>query len=185
MATAKSSSRRLVPSAARIAATDMALPASVPPIPLTSIDGSSKSARTTAATAALSPYAAAGTPPPIGLPITSRSGSRPYAAVYPPGPAQIVWVSSISSNVPVSRVSRRSSSWNPGSGSTMPMLVSAGSASTQATSPPASAAASASTSLNGTTTVVADGSTGGPSDPWRGTTRPASSTTIVSSTVPW
>ena len=54
-ATAKSSARRLVPSAARIAASDMALPASVPPIPLTSIDGSSKSARTAAASAALRP----------------------------------------------------------------------------------------------------------------------------------
>ena len=41
------------------------------------------------------PYAAAGTPPPIGLPITSRSGSSPWAAVYPPGPAQIVCVSSM------------------------------------------------------------------------------------------
>ena len=34
----------------------------------------------------LSPYAATGIPPPIGLPTTTTSGSRSHAAVAPPGP---------------------------------------------------------------------------------------------------
>jgi hypothetical protein len=66
------------------------------------------------------------------------------------------------------------------------MLVSAGSASTQAISPVASAASSAGMSLNGTTTVVRSGSTCGPMLPWRATARPlASRVTSVSSTLPW
>ena len=56
------------------------------------------------------PYAAAGMPPPMVLPITKKSGSRLHAAVAPPGPTQIVWVSSITSKVPYWRVSRRSAS---------------------------------------------------------------------------
>ena len=48
---------------------------------------------------------------------TKKSGSRPHAAVQPPGPTQIVWVSSITSSVPVRRVISRSASWKPGSGS--------------------------------------------------------------------
>ena len=41
-------------------------------------------------------------PPAIGLPMVSRSGSRPHAAVAPPGPALMVCVSSMTSRVPVS-----------------------------------------------------------------------------------
>ena len=73
----------------------------------------------------------------------------------------MVWVSSMISSVPLSRVKRRRASWYPGSGRTIPMLVSAGSASTAATSPGASAASSASTSLKGTIRVVVAGSAPG------------------------
>ena len=59
----------------------------------------------------LNPYVPTGMPPPIVLPMTSMSGSRPQARVAPPGPAQIVWVSSMIRIVPVSRVSPRSASW--------------------------------------------------------------------------
>ena len=89
------------------------------------------------------------------------------------------------SSVPVSLVMRRSCSWYPGSGSTMPMLVSAGSASTAATSPGSSAARSASTSLNSTTFVVSTGSTAGPTFPGRDRGTPSSSQITDSSTVPW
>ena len=57
------------------------------------------------------PYAAIGTPPAIGLPMVNRSGSSPQATVAPPGPTQIVWVSSMQSSVPWARVRRRSSAW--------------------------------------------------------------------------
>ena len=46
-----------------------------------------------------------GTPLPIALPIVSRSGSRPQAAVHPPGPAENVCVSSMISSDPAARVS--------------------------------------------------------------------------------
>ena len=62
----------------------------------------------------------------------------------------MVCVSSISSSVPVSRVSRRSASWKPGSGSTMQQLVSTGSVMTQATSPGRQRLSSAGMSLNST-----------------------------------
>ena len=77
-------------------------------------------------------------PPAIALPIVTTSGRSPHAAVQPPGPALIVCVSSMISSVPVRSHAARSASWKPGSGRTMPMLVSAGSASTQATCPSAS-----------------------------------------------
>ena len=41
-----------------------------------------------------------GSPPAIGLPIVTTSGYNPCAAVYPPGPQQIVCVSSIASSEP-------------------------------------------------------------------------------------
>ena len=44
-------------------------------------------------------------PPPMVLPMTKKSGSRFHAAVAPPGPTQIVCVSSITSKVPWARVS--------------------------------------------------------------------------------
>ncbi len=114
------------------------------------------------------------------------SGSRPWAAVKPPGPALKVCVSSITSSVPVDRVSSRNVSWNPGSGRTMPMLVRAGSVSTQATSPSPSARSSAAGSLNSTTRVVVAGSTGGPTFPSRGPALPSGRSVMnASSTVPW
>ena len=65
------------------------------------------------------------------------------------------------------------------------MFVSAGSASTQATSPCASSRSSASASFHSTTRVVSSSGTGGPTLPSRETTEPPSSAANVSSTVPW
>ena len=65
------------------------------------------------------------------------------------------------------------------------MFVSAGSASTQATSPWASSRSSASGSFHSTTRVVSASGTGGPTLPSRETTRPSSRPTNVSSTEPW
>ena len=64
-----------------------------------------------AAISGVKPYTAAGTPLAIAFPMVSTSGFRRWAAVYPPGPAQIVWVSSITRSVPVDEVSSRSASW--------------------------------------------------------------------------
>ena len=41
------------------------------------------------------PYAPIGMPPPMALPMVTTSGSRPQAAVAPPGPAENVCVSSL------------------------------------------------------------------------------------------
>ena len=65
------------------------------------------------------------------------------------------------------------------------MLVSAGSISTQATSPWASSRSSPSRSLISTTRVVSATSTGGPTLPSRGRTSPSTSVATVSSTEPW
>ena len=105
--------------------------------------------------------------------------------MQPPGPAESVCVSSMISSVPVRVQASRAAAQNPGSGSTMPMFVSAGSASTQAISPPASAASSAGRSLNSTTAVVSVGSTAAPTRPGRARGRPSSRITNVSSTEPW
>ena len=82
-------------------------------------------------------------PPPMLLPITKMSGSSPHAAVAPPGPAEKVCVSSIISSAPYRVASSRSPARKPGSGSTMPMLVSAGSVRIAATSPCASSLSTA------------------------------------------
>ena len=106
-ATAKSSSRRAVDRVARTAAIASALPVRVPPTPDTSTSASSIGLSSRSATSAVMPYAATGMPPPIGLPTTTRSGSRPQAAVQPPGPAHRVWVSSMTSSTPWRRVTSR------------------------------------------------------------------------------
>ena len=68
----------------------------------------------------------------------------------------------------------------------MPMFVSAGSISTQATSPCESASSTEPRSLNSATRVVSAGSTIGPTLPSRARSRPpASSVTKASSTLPW
>ena len=125
------------------------------------------------------------TPPASGLPSVTMSGSRPNARVAPPGPAQIVCVSSITSSAPCSRVAARIASWKPSRGKTRPELVSAGSHNTQATSPGASAARSASMSLNGTTRVVSAGSIAGAMFSADARTTPFSTVTSVSSRLPW
>ena len=65
------------------------------------------------------------------------------------------------------------------------MLVRAGSARTQATSPGSSACSSASRSFHSTTLVVTVGSTGGPALPGLGPGTPSLMVMIVSSTEPW
>ncbi len=99
-ATAKSSSRSAPDSVARVAAIASALPVRVPPTPATSISCPRIAGSICAATSSVMPYAATGTPPPIGLPTTSRSGSSPQARVAPPGPAHSVCVSSMTSSTP-------------------------------------------------------------------------------------
>ena len=120
------------------------------------------------------------------LPITSTSGCSPHSAVAPPGPAENVCVSSITSRAPYVVASSRSPSRKPGSGSTMPMLVSAGSASTAATSPCASCASTPARSLNSATRVVSASGTGAPTSPARATAVPSGpGTANASSTEPW
>src|ERR1700761_8938025 len=68
-------------------------------------------------------------------------------------------------SVPAARVNSLIRSWKPSSARTMPMLVSAGSASTHATSPWASSRSSASASFHSTTRVVSVIGTGGPTLP--------------------
>ena len=70
--------------------------------------------------------------------------------MQPPGPAESVWVSSISSSVPVRSHSSRSPSRKPGSGRTMPMLVRAGSVMTTATCSSARAASTDARSFHST-----------------------------------
>jgi hypothetical protein len=54
------------------------------------------------------------------VPMVSMSGSKLCSFVYPPGPAHIVWVSSMIRRVPVCRVNFLRASWNPGCGWTIP-----------------------------------------------------------------
>ena len=56
------------------------------------------------------PYAALGTPAPRVLPIVTKSGWSSHAFVHPPGPALIVWVSSMISSVPYRVQSSRTDS---------------------------------------------------------------------------
>ena len=127
-----------------------------------------------------------GTPPRSDFPSVTASGSRPQAAVQPPGPALSVCVSSMMSSAPWRVHSSRTASRKPGSGSTIPMLVRAGSISTQATSPWASASSTVSISLNSAARVVLAGSTIGPTLPSREWVSPPSPrTTNDSSTEPW
>ncbi|MNF56733.1 hypothetical protein D3C84_382330 [compost metagenome] len=137
------------------------------------------------AIAALQPYTAQGTPPATALPTVRKSGSRCQARVQPPGPVDRVWVSSTIKRVPTWRVSSRRRAMKPGAGSTMPMLVSAGSQSTAATSPGASAASSAARSLNGTTRLCWVRLRAWPISPGRCTVWPSRVRTMASSTVPW
>ena len=93
-------------------------------------------------------------PPAIALPIVTRSGSSPHAAVHPPGPADSVCVSSMINSVPVASHAARSPARKPSSGRTIPMFVSAGSVSTHATCRSSSSRRTASRSLNSHTRVV-------------------------------
>ena len=87
--------------------------------------------------------------------------------------------------VPVSRVSMRSASWNPGSGWTNPKAVSAGSDEDAAlVGVPASADSDPSRSIH-SPNWSSHASTGGPRLPRRATTCPPSSVANASSTLPW
>ena len=118
--------------------------------------------------------------------MTNRSGCKSQALVQPPGPSEMVWVSSMSSSVPAARHARSTAARNPGSGSTMPMLVIAGSMMRTATSPCASPASTDAMSLNSAARVVSCNGTGAPTLPGRSRVLPAGpSTARVSSTDPW
>ena len=80
---------------ARIDASDKALPANVPPIPPVSIISNSTILFIESAIAAVIPYVPVGIPPAMALPIVKKSGFKPRSAVIPPGPTDIVWVSSM------------------------------------------------------------------------------------------
>ena len=91
---------KLFVSVARTAAIASALPDSVPPRPDTSTSWLLSCFSICSAISLLKPYAATGTPPPIVFPTTKISGFRFQSFVQPPGPAQIVCVSSIAKSVP-------------------------------------------------------------------------------------
>ena len=112
-------------------------------------------ARGRSAIASVMPQAPNGRPPAIDLPNVTRSGSRPHAAVSPPGPNDLgVGLVDGEQRARSRGSGARSSAWKPSSGSRRPMLlVIAGSVSTIATSRRSSARASAAGSLNGTRTV--------------------------------
>ena len=85
---------------ARIAASDIALPANVLPIPPVSIISSSTNFLIEFATSSVIPNVPTGLPPAIALPIVKKSGFRPRSNVIPPGPTEIVWVSSMINSAP-------------------------------------------------------------------------------------
>ena len=125
-------------------------------------------------------------PPAIDLPIVTMSGYSPQARVQPPGPALNVCVSSLISSVPYVRVSARTASRKPGAGSTMPMLVSAGSISTAATSPARELPLQRVQVVELHDAGRLRGSTGRADVPVpRARRRPALATMNVSSTLPW
>ena len=100
------------------------------------------------------PKVPVGIPPPIALPIVIKSGFNPRSAVIPPGPTEIVWVSSIIKIVPCFFASSCTASKYPACGKTIPTLVIAGSIKIAATSPLANAFSMPAISLNSTTRVV-------------------------------
>jgi hypothetical protein len=70
----------------RVAAIESALPARVPPTPPMSTRSRSARPSNRSASSADRPYAPAGMPPPIALPMVSTSGSGPRRRSQPPGP---------------------------------------------------------------------------------------------------
>ena len=75
---------------ARIAASESAFAANVPPTPPVSITSSSTWDLIACAISVLIPNAPVGNPPPIALPMVRKSGFNPSCAVIPPGPTEIV-----------------------------------------------------------------------------------------------
>ena len=171
-------------SVATTAASESGLAYVVPPvaIPATRPCASRWRSRWSRSSAVI-PYAPTGTPPPRLLPSVTMSGVKPQARVQPPYAAVCVCVSSSTSSAPCSRVSRRTSSWKPGTGRTTPTFVSAGSVITAATASRASTRASASASLKGTIRVSAAARGFRPRLP--GCAPLSSPSTSVSSRCPW
>ena len=131
------------------------------------------------------PKVPVGIPPASALPIVKKSGFKPSAPVIPPGPTEIVWVSSIIRKALYFLANSCTPTKYPSSGNTIPIFVIAGSIKMAATSPCASAFSIATKSLNSTTLVVSAKSTGAPIFPSRLTVNPASSSVAkVSSTDP-
>ncbi len=171
---------------ARIAASDNAFAARVPPTPPVSITSSSTKFLIESATCFCMPNAPVGKPPPMALPMVRKSGHRPNWAVIPPGPTEIVWVSSIISKASYFLASFSTSFKYPSAGKTMPTLVIAGSIKIAATSLLASAFFIPAKSLNATTRVVKSRSTGAPILPSLATVLPfLSKVAKLSSTLPW
>ena len=171
---------------ALIAARESAFAANVPPTPPVSITSSSTWDLISFAISALIPNAPVGKPPPIALPIVRKSGCNPSCAVIPPGPTEIVCVSSIINFAPNSLASFSTAFKYPSTGSTIPTLVIAGSIKIAATSFCCNAFFIASKSLKGTTRVVLSNSIGAPILPSLETVFPeASRVAKVSSTLPW
>ena len=85
---------------ARIAASDIAFPANVLPIPPVSMISSTTSFLIELATSSVIPKVPTGIPPAIALPIVKKSGFRPRSCVIPPGPTEMVWVSSMINSAP-------------------------------------------------------------------------------------
>ena len=109
----------------------------------------------------------------MDLPATKMSGSNPHAVVAPPQPAEKVWVSSIISSAPYFVANSRRPAMKPGSGSTMPILVSAGSVRIAATSPCCNAASTEARSFHTAARVVRSTGTGGATLPGRETVDPS------------
>jgi hypothetical protein len=109
------------------------------------------------------PYAAAGSPPPTTLPMTTRSGVTPVSSWAPPrATRKPVITSSNTSSAPVAVARSRSSSRNPSAGGTRPMFAANGSQMIAAKSCVSVAARTASASFHATITVFAVAAAGTP-----------------------
>ena len=182
---ANASSVKTFVSVARIAAKLIEFPAKVLPIPPVSIISRDVLSAICAAISRVIPNVPVGIPPAIALPIVKISGFNPCNAVIPPGPTEIVCVSSMIQTAPYFLARSPTAFKYPSSGSTIPIFVIAGSIRIAATSPLASAASIPAKSLNSTTRVVSSSGTGAPRFPSRFTVLPAlSSVAKVSSTLP-
>ena len=82
-------------SVAFIAAKESPLPANVPPIPPKSIISNSTIFVMASAISCVMPNVPVGIPAASALPMVRKSGFKPRSLVIPPGPTEMVWVSSM------------------------------------------------------------------------------------------